>query len=227
MAELQFFKTVHAEALLSPLRLALTTSIFRIVLAMVPPSAIVRLYIERAVGLGFFLAVAWAGAVVTDIVAERWRNRLDPRVRVMTYSVLPLGRQIFKMFLYTDRTACFVERMGLQHDDTFGRAGSRRVGCRFGRSEDHRKPFWRDFGDWRPPRVGSVVASWIAPPSGQNPGPGTLFIATAPKDAALGFAAGQWVELSDDTLELNFTPGTLCPTGERPGTGTHGWFQSW
>jgi MscS family membrane protein len=50
--------------------------------------------------LGFFLAVAWAGAVVTDIVAERWRNRLDPRVRAMTYSVLPLGQQIFKMFLY-------------------------------------------------------------------------------------------------------------------------------
>ena len=56
---------------------------------------------------------------------------------------------------------------------------------------------------------GSVVASWIAPPSGQNPGPNTLFIASAPKDSALGFAAGQWIELSDDTLELNFHPGTL------------------
>jgi len=93
-------KSVHAEALLGPLRLALITSIFRIVLAMVPPSAIVHLYIERAVALGFFLALAWAGAAVTDIVAERWRNRLDPRMRAMTYSVLPLGRQIFKMFLY-------------------------------------------------------------------------------------------------------------------------------
>jgi MscS family membrane protein len=44
--------------------------------------------------------MAWAGAVVTDIVADRWRNRLDPRMRAMTYSVLPLGQQIFKMFLY-------------------------------------------------------------------------------------------------------------------------------
>jgi hypothetical protein len=39
--------------------------------------------------LGFFLAVAWAGAILTDIVAERWRNRLDPRMRAMTYSALP------------------------------------------------------------------------------------------------------------------------------------------
>jgi MscS family membrane protein len=100
VGRIAILKTVHADAVLGPLRLILTTTIFRIVLAMVPPSAIVRLYIERAVALGFFLAVAWAGAVVTDIVAERWRNRLDPRIRAMTYSVLPLGQQIFKMFLY-------------------------------------------------------------------------------------------------------------------------------
>ena len=93
-------KTVHAEALLGPLWLAVTTTIFRVLLATVPPSALMRLYIERAVTLGFFLALAWAAAVVTDIVADRWRNRLDPRMRAMTYSVLPLGQQIFKMFLY-------------------------------------------------------------------------------------------------------------------------------
>jgi MscS family membrane protein len=100
IGRIAILKTVHAEALLGPLRLALITGIFRIVLAMVPPSALVRLYIARTVALGFFLAVSWAGAVVTDIVAERWRNRLDPRMQAMTYSVLPLGRQIFKMFLY-------------------------------------------------------------------------------------------------------------------------------
>jgi MscS family membrane protein len=98
--QLAVLKTVHAETLLGPLRLALAVSIFRTAVAMVRPSALVRLYIERAVELGFFLAVAWAAAVVTDVVAERWRNRLDPRVRAMTYSVLPLGQQIFKMFLF-------------------------------------------------------------------------------------------------------------------------------
>lgn len=93
-------KTVHAEALLGPLRLALTTSIFRAAMELAPPSALVRLYMERAITLGFFLALAWAGAVVTDIAAERYRSRLDPRMRAMTYSVLPLGQQMFKMLLY-------------------------------------------------------------------------------------------------------------------------------
>ena len=56
---------------------------------------------------------------------------------------------------------------------------------------------------------GSVVASWISPPSGQTPAPNTLFVSSTGKDSVLGFAAGQWVELSDDTRELNFQPGTL------------------
>jgi len=56
---------------------------------------------------------------------------------------------------------------------------------------------------------GSVVASWIAPPSGQTPGANTLFVSSTGKDSVLGFAAGQWIELSDDTHELNFQPGTL------------------
>ncbi|MGA2883409.1 MAG: hypothetical protein ABSG13_31075 [Bryobacteraceae bacterium] len=39
------------------------------------------------------LGLAWAGAVVVDLLAERWRVRLDPRVHGVSYSVLPLGRQ--------------------------------------------------------------------------------------------------------------------------------------
>jgi Family of unknown function (DUF6519) len=56
---------------------------------------------------------------------------------------------------------------------------------------------------------GSVVASWISPPSGQTAGPNTLFVGSITQDNVLGFAAGQWVELSDDSRELNFNPGTL------------------
>lgn len=56
---------------------------------------------------------------------------------------------------------------------------------------------------------GSIVASWIDPPSGQNLGPNTLFVSSTGKDSVLGFAAGEWIELSDDTRELDFQPGTL------------------
>jgi MscS family membrane protein len=93
-------KNMSAEGLLGPLRLCLAITGFRAAMELALPSAIVRLYLGRALALGFFVALAWAGAVVTDIVAERWRSRLDPRMKAMTYSVLPLGRQVFKLFLF-------------------------------------------------------------------------------------------------------------------------------
>ena len=59
-----------------------------------------RLFVDRALGLIFFLAVAWAAAVVVDLITERWRSRLDPRVQAVSYSVLPLGRQVLKLSLF-------------------------------------------------------------------------------------------------------------------------------
>jgi MscS family membrane protein len=58
------------------------------------------LFIERGLDLIFILALAGAGAVVVDLIAERWSSRLDPRVHAMSYSVLPLGRQILKLSLF-------------------------------------------------------------------------------------------------------------------------------
>jgi MscS family membrane protein len=90
----------HADTLLGPLRLFVAASGFRAVMEFAPPSAIVRLYLERGVGLLIIISLAWAAAAVVDMVAERWRSRLDPRMRAMTYSVLPLGRQIIKLLLF-------------------------------------------------------------------------------------------------------------------------------
>ncbi len=50
---------------------------------------------------------------------------------------------------------------------------------------------------------GSVVTSWL----GQSGN--TLTVSSIGRDAVLGFSAGQWVELTDDTHDLNFLPGTL------------------
>jgi MscS family membrane protein len=67
---------------------------------LAPPSAIVRLYLNRALAMAFILALAWVGAVLVDLLGERWRLRLDPRMKTMTYSVLPLGRQILKLCVF-------------------------------------------------------------------------------------------------------------------------------
>lgn len=90
----------HAEGLFGPVRLLLATTGFRAAMEFAPPSAIVRMYIERGLALIFFLALAWTAAEVVDIVADRWRTHLDPRMRAMTYSVLPLLRQITKLLLF-------------------------------------------------------------------------------------------------------------------------------
>jgi MscS family membrane protein len=73
---------------------------FRAAMEAAPPATLSRTFMERALGLIFFLAVAWAGAVVVDLSAERWRSRLDPRVDAVSYSVLPLGRQVLKLTLF-------------------------------------------------------------------------------------------------------------------------------
>jgi MscS family membrane protein len=91
---------VNAPALCGPLRLLVVAAGFRAALQMAPPSVLPRLFIERALELLFMLAAAWAGAVVVDLIAERWRTHLDPREQAVTYSVLPLGRQVLKLSLF-------------------------------------------------------------------------------------------------------------------------------
>jgi MscS family membrane protein len=90
----------NASGLREPVRLCVATAGFRVAMALAPPSALPRLYIERALAMGFALGLAWAGAATVDYVAERWRTRLDPRMKAMTYSVLPLGRQVIKLSIF-------------------------------------------------------------------------------------------------------------------------------
>jgi len=90
---------VNAPAFRGPLRICLAVAGFRGAMQIAPPSTLPRLFLERALGLIFILALAWAGMVVVDLIAERWSSRLDPRVHALSYSVLPLGRQILKLSL--------------------------------------------------------------------------------------------------------------------------------
>jgi hypothetical protein len=83
-----------------PLRIGLAVAGIRAAMEIVRLATLPRLYIERALGLIFVLAVAWAGTVVIDLVSERWHSRLDPRVQAVSYSVLPLGRQVTKLLIF-------------------------------------------------------------------------------------------------------------------------------
>ncbi len=95
------FNRISGSALFrAPFRLALAVAGFRLALEYAPPSTLPRLFIERALGLLFAVAIAWAASVAVDIAGERWHSHLDPRVQAVSYSVLPLGRQILKLAFY-------------------------------------------------------------------------------------------------------------------------------
>jgi MscS family membrane protein len=91
---------MDAPALKGPLRVLLAVAGFRAALELAAPATLSRVFIERALAMMLALGLAWAGAVVVDLVVERWRVRLDPRVHGMSHSVLPLGRQILKLSLF-------------------------------------------------------------------------------------------------------------------------------
>ena len=82
------------------LRLGLFSIAFRLALEYVPPATLPRLFIQRALGMAFSVALAWAGSELVEFGANRWHSNLDPRMQAVRYSVLPLGRQILKMALF-------------------------------------------------------------------------------------------------------------------------------
>jgi MscS family membrane protein len=91
---------VDAPQLRGSLRLALSSGALRAAIELVPPATLPRTFIERALTMVFFLALAAIGAVVVDLISGRWHRSLDPRTQAVGYSILPLGRQILKLCLY-------------------------------------------------------------------------------------------------------------------------------
>jgi MscS family membrane protein len=89
-----------AEALAGPLRLCLWSAAFRLAVELAPPATLAHLYVERGLAFTFFIGLAWLLAVMVDLVADRWQARLDPRIQAVSFSVLPLGRQVLKLSLF-------------------------------------------------------------------------------------------------------------------------------
>jgi hypothetical protein len=86
------------------------------------------------------------------------------------------------------------------------KAGFRRLENQLYRVEIHDSTAGKETFKWSRDN-GSVTAAWLAPQSGQPAN--TIRVSSAGPDGVLGFAAGQWVELTDDVHDLNFQPGTL------------------
>jgi MscS family membrane protein len=86
--------------LVGPLRLCLAVAGFTAAMELAPPATLSRLFIGRALGLLFSVGLAWFGAELIETAATHWHSRLDPRVRGVSYSMLPLGKQVMKLLLF-------------------------------------------------------------------------------------------------------------------------------
>lgn len=90
----------NAPEMAGPVQVCLAVAAFRAGMELAPPASVARLFVERALGMVLALGFAWMGAVFVDRFADRWHSKLDPRMQAVSYSVLPLGRQILKLTLY-------------------------------------------------------------------------------------------------------------------------------
>jgi MscS family membrane protein len=91
---------VAAPRLRGPIRLGLTVVGLRVAMEFASPAVLARTFLERGLALIFALSVAWACSVVLDFAADRWRSNLDPRLQAVSYSVLPLGKQVLNLSLF-------------------------------------------------------------------------------------------------------------------------------
>src|SRR5262249_30870422 len=89
-----------ADQFRGPVQAGLAMAGFRAAMELAPPATLARTYLERALGLFLGVTFAWAGGISRGLSSLGRQARLDPRVQAVSYSVLPLGRQVLKLALF-------------------------------------------------------------------------------------------------------------------------------
>jgi MscS family membrane protein len=87
------------ETFVGPLRLLLSVSLFRAGMEWFDPSALLRLYLGRALALLFFVGIFWLCGAIIDVIVVRLRARLEAKHRAFSYSVLPLTGRVTKVVI--------------------------------------------------------------------------------------------------------------------------------
>ena len=92
--------TYRLAAFTGPLRLLISVVVFRPCMELVPPSALARDYILKALILLFVLGAAALSMRVVDTVSDRIISRLDPRERALSHSMFPLIGRFIKICIF-------------------------------------------------------------------------------------------------------------------------------
>jgi MscS family membrane protein len=82
-----------AQALLRPVRTILAIALFRLVLEVVRPAAVARVYIGRLLELMFMWSIAWCAVRIVDLLLSRVESNMAVRHEYSGRSILRLGRR--------------------------------------------------------------------------------------------------------------------------------------
>jgi MscS family membrane protein len=80
-----------------PLRLLLSVTVFRATMESLDLSALLRLWLTRALALLFFTGIAWLGMGIVDLAISRFRFAIAVKHQTFAHSVLPLLSRVFKI----------------------------------------------------------------------------------------------------------------------------------
>jgi MscS family membrane protein len=95
-----------------PLQLLLAVAAFRAGMAGIAPSALPRLYLERALGFLFLWGLAWLAMGAVDLAIIRLRALLETRRQAFSYSALPLARRVLKIVIVFLAAAAALTQLG-------------------------------------------------------------------------------------------------------------------
>ena len=85
---------------ISPLRLLLSVAVFRAAMAWTGPSALLRLWLSRALAFLFFMSLAWLSMEIIDLAGRRARVTFAAKHQSFSYSMLPLVSRILKLTIF-------------------------------------------------------------------------------------------------------------------------------
>jgi len=93
-------QTYRLETLTNPLRLLISLALFRAVMEVVTPSALLRDYLIRLLVLLSTIGLAALAMRIVDLASTQFLGRLDPSERALSYSVMPLGVRVIRIGIF-------------------------------------------------------------------------------------------------------------------------------
>jgi len=91
---------IWVQSVLQPWLVFLSAMIFGLAEQFIDPSALSRLYIGRAILLVVVCSFAWCFVNLVDVFLLRIDSLLDPRQRVVSHSLIYLGRRLSKFAIF-------------------------------------------------------------------------------------------------------------------------------